>query len=166
MIEIRTPTPDDLDAMFRRDEDAFGDTFTPEQRGINRPLLDLERFRLACAGSTIVGMAGSFAFEVTLPGGVAVPMAGTTWVSVAATHRRQGLLRRLMDAIHADIDPGGATRRTACERSGDLRAFRVRPCDVLAARGDRSSSRRTRPSGSDRYRVVFGWSIRSRRSIG
>lgn len=31
-------------------------------------------------------------------------MGGVTWVSVAATHRRQGLMRRLMGAIHDDID--------------------------------------------------------------
>jgi len=107
MIEIRTPSPDDFDAMFRRDEEAFGDTFTPEQRERWRPLLDLDRFRVAIDGSDLVGLAGSFALELTVPGGATVPMAGTTWVSVAATHRRRGLLRRLMDEVLADVDARG-----------------------------------------------------------
>jgi predicted acetyltransferase len=52
-------------------------------------------------------VAGSFALDMTVPGGATVPMGGVTWVSVAATHRRQGLLRRLLGAIHADIDDRG-----------------------------------------------------------
>ena len=34
-------------------------------------------------------------------------MGAVTWVGVAATHRRQGLLRRLMAACHEDIDARG-----------------------------------------------------------
>ena len=107
MIEISTPTADDLDDLFRRDEEAFGGSFTDEQRTTWRGLLDLDRFRIARDGSSLVGVAGSHALELTLPGGALVPMAGTTWVSVAPTHRRQGLLRRLMDAVHADADERG-----------------------------------------------------------
>lgn len=44
----------------------------------------------------VVGTAGTFDFTLTVPGG-AVPMAGLTMVSVRPTHRRRGILRRLMD---------------------------------------------------------------------
>ena len=44
---------------------------------------------------------------MTLPGGAAVPTGGVTWVSVAVTHRRQGLLGRLLEATHEDIDGRG-----------------------------------------------------------
>ncbi|MGA9278945.1 GNAT family N-acetyltransferase [Ilumatobacter sp.] len=107
MIEIRVPVADDLDAIFRRDSEAFGGSFTAEQRIVWTELLDLDRFRAAFDGDTLVGFAGSHELEITLPGAVVVPMAGTTWVSVAATHRRQGILRRLIDAVHADIDERG-----------------------------------------------------------
>ena len=30
-----------------------------------------------------------------------------TWVSVAVTHRRQGIMTRLLDAVHDDIDARG-----------------------------------------------------------
>jgi predicted acetyltransferase len=45
--------------------------------------------------------------EVTVPGGATVPMGGVTWVSTAATHRRQGLMRRVLGAVHDDIDARG-----------------------------------------------------------
>lgn len=104
MIEIRTPSEDDFTAIFRRDEEAFGSTFSDEQRTTWRGLLDLQRFRAAFDGGALVGFAGTHALEITLPGGAVVPMAGTTWVSVAPTHRRQGVLRQLMDAVHVDVD--------------------------------------------------------------
>ena len=69
--------------------------------------MDLSRFRLALDGPAVVGVAGSFALDMTVPGGATVPMGGVTWVSVAATHRRQGILRRLLGSIHADIDERG-----------------------------------------------------------
>jgi predicted acetyltransferase len=39
---------------------------------------------------------------MTVPGGAALPTGGVTWVHVATTHRRQGLLTRLMAAVHDD----------------------------------------------------------------
>ena len=71
------------------------------------PIMDLSRFRIALDGPATVGVAGSFALDMTVPGGATVPMGGVTWVSVATTHRRQGILRRLLGAIHADIDDRG-----------------------------------------------------------
>ena len=44
---------------------------------------------------------------MTLPGGRDVPTGGVTWVSVAVTHRRQGVLKQLMQAVHDDIDERG-----------------------------------------------------------
>jgi predicted acetyltransferase len=104
MIVIRTPGEDDLKAIFRRDDEAFGASDTDEQREIWRGLLDLERFRAAFDGDALVGLAGTHELEITLPGSKVLPLAGTTWVSVAPTHRRQGLLRRLMEHVDADID--------------------------------------------------------------
>ena len=106
-ITIRVATDEDIDEIVLVDGRAFGQGFTTEQLADHRPTMDMQRFRLACDGSEIVGVAGSFDFDVTLPGGASVPMGGVTWVSVSATHRRRGILRQLMDAIHADIDDRG-----------------------------------------------------------
>ena len=101
-IELRPATADDVDAMFAVDQISFGHTMTDAERERARSLIDLERFRVADDAGRIVGVAGSFALELTVPGGAAVPMTGTTWVSVLPTHRRRGLLRGLLDAVHAD----------------------------------------------------------------
>ena len=42
-----------------------------------------------------------------MPGGSTVPASGVTWVSVAATHRRQGLVTQMMDALHDDATVRG-----------------------------------------------------------
>lgn len=56
----------------------------------------LDRTRAAFDGDNLVGTLASFEFDVTVPGGVALPMAATTMVTVQPTHRRRGILRELM----------------------------------------------------------------------
>jgi predicted acetyltransferase len=106
-IEVRTATLDDAPAMFSADETAFG--FSYDQAEIPRLLaiMDLDRYLLAIDDGRIVGITGSYGFEVTLPGGATLPAAGVTWVSVQATHRRQGLLRRMFEVQHRDLDERG-----------------------------------------------------------
>ena len=60
-------------------------------------VLPLDRVHIACEDGDIVGAAGSFPFELTVPGG-RVSAAGVTIVAVLPTHRRRGILRRLMRA--------------------------------------------------------------------
>jgi predicted N-acetyltransferase YhbS len=104
MIEIRTPTDDDWRAVSLADYRSFGVVPSPDEENRERPVIDLDRFRMAVDAGEVVGVAGSFAFPMTMPGGATLPVGGVTWVSVAVTHRRQGLLGRLMDALHRDID--------------------------------------------------------------
>jgi predicted acetyltransferase len=106
-IEIRAPGQDDLAPMLRADGRAYGFDYEPDDAEMALMFVDPPRFRLAFDQGAIVGIAGSFGLDLTVPGGAAVPMGGVTWVSVATTHRRQGLLRRLLDAVHADIDERG-----------------------------------------------------------
>lgn len=46
-----------------------------------------------------VGASGTISFEVTVPGGRTVRMAGVTSTGVIATHRRRGCLRQMMQAM-------------------------------------------------------------------
>lgn len=50
-------------------------------------------------GDRIVGASAMISFELTVPGGRQVPMGGVTSTAVLATHRRRGLLRRMMQAM-------------------------------------------------------------------
>ncbi|MEO6124979.1 MAG: GNAT family N-acetyltransferase [Ilumatobacteraceae bacterium] len=109
-ILIRTPTDDEWPAICRADGRAFGHHYSDEDIEIGRRIHDLSRFRVAVDDDnddTIVSIAGSYAFDVTLPGGTTMPMGGVTWVSSAATHRRQGLMRAVVEAVHQDIDDRG-----------------------------------------------------------
>src|SRR5690348_4843368 len=61
------------------------------------PLLDPARLHAAFEDGALVGSAGAFAFELSVPGG-SLPTAGVTLVAVLPTHRRRGILSRLVRA--------------------------------------------------------------------
>lgn len=50
-------------------------------------------------GDEIVGTSGSFKADTTVPGGAKLPAALVTIVTVAATHRRQGILTNMMSRL-------------------------------------------------------------------
>ncbi len=106
-IDIRVATDDDFATMVRFDGLAFGEVWPDDQHERIRATVDLDRFRVAHDGRALVGIAGSYGQEVTVAGGAQVRAGGVTWVAVAPTHRRQGILTRLMDDLHDDIDARG-----------------------------------------------------------
>ena len=106
-VELRTPSDTDWPAFCHADGYGFGVTYTPERIERIRPLHDLSRFRMVVDDGQIAAVAGSYAFDVTLPGGVCVPMGGVTWVATIPTHRGRGLMRQVIEAVHNDIDARG-----------------------------------------------------------
>jgi predicted acetyltransferase len=74
--------------------------------------LKVERMHAAWEGDRIVGGAGVFDFEMSVPGGASIPSAGVTVVGVYPTHRRRGVLRELM---RAQLDD--------CRQRGELAAW-------------------------------------------
>jgi predicted acetyltransferase len=81
----------------------FGQT-EPEPASVGRfsRALPLERIHAAFDGDRIVGGAGAFPFEFSVPGGT-LPCAGITLVGVLPTHRRRGVLTAMMRAQLDDI---------------------------------------------------------------
>lgn len=106
-ITTRTAVESDWEAICHADGRAFGFTYTPEQMDRARTIHDISRFELAVDAREIVGVVAAFGLQVTVPGGGQLPMGGLTWVSTAATHRRQGVLTRLMQRSLDDIDRRG-----------------------------------------------------------
>lgn len=136
-IEIRPATEEDFPAMATLDGRAFGEPWKDEDVEAFRSVVDLDRFRVATDGPDLVGVAGSFAQELTVPGGAQVSAGGVTWVAVATSHRRRGLLRRLLGVIHEDIDERGevvamllASEGGIYERFGYGIATRFRVCTI------------------------------------
>jgi predicted acetyltransferase len=78
-----------------------------DERGLYNALSEYDRFIGVWDGDQVVGTAGAFTFRVTVPGGASVPAAGITMVSVAATHRRRGVLRSMMRRQLDDIRSWG-----------------------------------------------------------
>jgi predicted acetyltransferase len=105
-IEIRALPREMAAELLGPISTAFGFAVTPERIERVRSVPELDTFLGACDGDAIVGASAAFDFEVTVPGGVAVKTSGLTLVAVLPTHRRQGLLRRMM-VSHLD----GAHRR-------------------------------------------------------
>ena len=68
--------------------------------------ITLERMHAAWSDGAVVGGAGAFTFNVTVPGGD-VPTAGVSVVGVYPTHRRRGVLRSLMRAQLDDAHERG-----------------------------------------------------------
>jgi predicted acetyltransferase len=61
-------------------------------------MIEIERVHAAFDGERIVGGAGAFTYEVSVPGGGSVPAAGVSVVGVLPTHRRRGVLTAMMRA--------------------------------------------------------------------
>ena len=96
----------DLDE-FKRAVGAIGHYFggwPPDDEAAQRfsSNLPFERLHATFDGDRIVGGAGAFPFELTVPGGT-VRCAGVTVVGVLPTHRRRGILTAMMRAQLEDV---------------------------------------------------------------
>jgi len=94
-ISIRPVSKDDFGAFFNAAERSFSHQGTEEEVELERPLFEPERSLVAFDGDEMVGTAGIFSLDLTVPGG-SLPMAGVTAVGVNPTHRRRGILTELM----------------------------------------------------------------------
>jgi predicted acetyltransferase len=84
----------------------FGGRATIEDTERASRNLDVGRMHAAKENGTIVGGAGAFTFELTVPGGT-VKAAGVTVVGVLPTHRRRGILSAMMRAQLDDVHERG-----------------------------------------------------------
>ena len=108
-MAFRVRTVRDLDE-YAAALSAIGHYFgwTPAEADARRfaRLLPLDRMHAVLDGGQIVAGAGAFPFRLTVPGGD-VPCAGVTVVGVLPSHRRRGLLRRMMGAQLQDCRDRG-----------------------------------------------------------
>ena len=95
--EIRTVLEADWEEWDRAVATGFLNAPVAGSAAWRRPSVDLDRCLGAFEDGRPVGTFRSFPTELTLPGGGQVAVAGVTNVTVTATHRRQGLLTRMME---------------------------------------------------------------------
>jgi predicted acetyltransferase len=84
----------------------FGRAVSEEDAERFARLLPFDRLHVTVDGAEIVGSAGVFPFELTVPGGP-IRCAGVTVVGVLPAHRRRGLLTRMMRAQLDDVRERG-----------------------------------------------------------
>ena len=74
---------------------AFGETPTEPYLTTPPPVAEMDRSLALFEGDQVVATAGIYSRTLTVPGAV-VPCAAVTWVTVAPTHRRRGVLTEMM----------------------------------------------------------------------
>ncbi len=104
---IRTASADEFEE-FRH---AFATVFAFEPNEADaedfKKWLEWDRSFLAEDDGDIVATGGAVSYRLTVPGGELLAAGGLTVIAVKPTHRRQGLLRRMMDRHFEDCDGRG-----------------------------------------------------------
>lgn len=99
-------TEETFDAAWRHVEDIFGEDAYPSDRDVERATVDVSRFLVVRDGDEVVATSGAFDLAMTVPGGQ-VQVAGVSWVGVAGTHRRRGILRSMVERLLAEAHERG-----------------------------------------------------------
>ncbi|MEA2497935.1 MAG: hypothetical protein QOH26_340 [Actinomycetota bacterium] len=90
-----------MDRFIITTEVAFGDDVRPETLARLKRVLEPERCFAAWDGDDLVGAGANYTFTLAIPGG-SIPAAGVTMIGVLPTHRRRGILTKIMDALTED----------------------------------------------------------------
>jgi predicted acetyltransferase len=109
-LELRPITPQELPAYVRSLRRTYG-AHSPRQEELAlSPLItEFDRTLAAFDDGHVVATSGVFSFQIAVPGGLSLPCAGVTRVTVLSTHRRRGLLtammRRMVDEARRRGEP-------------------------------------------------------------
>ncbi len=106
-VDIVPAEGDLAEALVRAAQIPF--SFETDEAEMERIVSSLEpgRFFVPMDGGKAVGSGGSWRYEVTVPGGARLETAGITFVTVLPTHRRRGVLRKMMRRIVDDAHERG-----------------------------------------------------------
>lgn len=104
-LTVRPLTDADMPRFMEVDAISFLEVPPSEQlAAFARAILEMDRSIGLFDGASQVGNGSIFTLQVTVPGGIVVPMAGVTWIGVLPTHRRRGgmtkLMRHQLDTLH------------------------------------------------------------------
>lgn len=158
-VEVRRAVGDEeLRTVAEIDETAFSAVLDDAWYERTMPLRRTGTKYLASIVGEDVGCCGSFPFELTVPGGAPVPVAGVTDVGVLPSHRRRGVLSAMMDRLLDDAGSAGqvaavlfASESRIYGRYGFGPATRTRRFRLHTAR---AALRRDAPRSAGRVRMV------------
>jgi len=106
--DVRAIAAEEVAAFERCLGVGFGEITPPDHVSTWRPLLDPQRCLAAFDGDDMVGGAAAITLGITVPGTV-VPAGAVVSAAILPTHRRQGLLRTMLQRqLHDMHDRGEA----------------------------------------------------------
>jgi predicted acetyltransferase len=105
-VSIREGIAEDWRAISKLLSHVFHHEDDPAARDVQESVFEPDRSLVADDNGLVVGHAAAYTRDLTVPGGV-VPAAHVTLVGVAPTHRRQGVLTRMMHRQLREISAGG-----------------------------------------------------------
>jgi predicted acetyltransferase len=95
LSRLRPATAEEWGPWLQAMSGAFGETPTEPYLTTPPPVAEMDRSLGLFEDGRFVATSGIYSRTLTVPGGV-VPCAGITWVTVAPTHRRRGVLTEIM----------------------------------------------------------------------
>ena len=119
-LEVRVCAPEEVRGALDPIWHYFGDRAKEEDAERLAAILPAERVHAAFDGDKIVGGAGAYLFDTTVPGGRQVATAGVMAVGVLPTHRRRGALTKLMQRQLADAHERGEPLATLFASEGAI----------------------------------------------
>jgi predicted acetyltransferase len=105
-VALRTMGPDEGRTFLETTEAAFGAGLPDEVWEDLKHILETDRSFGAFDGARMVGSASAFSLRFSVPGGE-VDGAGVTMVGVLPSHRRRGVLRKMMTSQLREIAERG-----------------------------------------------------------
>ena len=119
-VEVRVCAPDEVRGAFNGIWHYFGNSATDEDVERLAPIIPAGTVHAAFEDGQIIGGAGAYLFETTVPGPRQVTTAGVMGVGVLPTHRRRGALTELMRAQLADAHERGEPLATLYASEGGI----------------------------------------------
>ncbi|WP_372349175.1 GNAT family N-acetyltransferase [Streptomyces sp. KL116D] len=107
-VQIRTVPESEIQRALRLAHLVFHESPESDQRRHQQELLSRCLRIGAYDGDELVGFAAALPFSLSVPGGGELPCPGLTFVSVAPTHRRRGVLSSLIGELYARCAEQGA----------------------------------------------------------
>ncbi|GAB7144675.1 GNAT family N-acetyltransferase [Mycobacterium riyadhense] len=131
-VIVSSPTEDDWPGMHFLGAASFTDFVGPEAANALRALVPDDGAVVVRDGRDVVGMALYLDLRLTVPGGAVLRTAGLSFVAVAPTHRRRGLLRAMCTELHRRIaDSGYPMAALHASEGGIYGRFGYGPATIL-----------------------------------
>lgn len=105
-IELRRIAPEGLRAFLEVTETSFGGDLPDDVFESLRHAMEADRAVAAYDGTTMVGTAAAYSLRMTVPGGE-TDCAGVTMVGVVPSHRRRGVMTKMMTSQLREVRERG-----------------------------------------------------------